>query len=248
MKYRVFLALIVLLCCAMSCPSDLHEHSRDSFIASYHEPESVDAIVSSVITTEGEAYYQIEVIAYDLKLVASLSANEELFGSLCKQNNDEGFRQSDVYDRFLTDYPNCFADSYNVDVYTVSQWDESHPAHSSLNDLIWVTGDSYYPFIQSGYILYDHMTDTRSALYYLDLRHGQIINQYPIDKPLTEMGPDDLRMVPLIYSESRVPKHYDHVYTICYLFLPKQEKASGEVRLVINSSSGKEFQIPLTLE
>lgn len=250
MKYKVILALTCLFCCASSCPTPtdhLHRYERDSYIASYHEPESVDAVVSTVHTPAGEAYYQIEVVAYNSAEVAGLSVNEELFSSLCKENKDEWFRQSDFYDRFVTDYTQCFADNYTVDVYSVSQWDESHPAQSSLNDLIWVTGVSFYPFVQSGYVPYDYLAAKQSSLY--DMQHTGLMTYYPIDKPLTDLEPDDLRMCPLSFSRlKKAPRGVFYIHNICYLYLPKQENTSGEALVVISTASGKEYQKTVLLE
>lgn len=139
-KCLAFLALIILV---SSCGPTYYS---DSFIAFYFYYPKIELVVDE--PQEGVIYC---FPAYKSKVLGSdTSRDGKLFKMVNEENGDCTYSRSRRYwAGFPTStYPNILRVNVTCDV----DYDESHKADESLNDIIMVEYGSYADFIERGYV------------------------------------------------------------------------------------------------
>ena len=139
-KYLAFLALIILV---SSCGPTYYS---DSFIAFYFYYPKIELVVDE--PQEGVIYC---FPADNTKVLGSdTSRDGKLFKMVNEENGDCTYSRSRRYGPRLpaSTYPNIL----RVDVTCDVDYDESHKANESLNDIVMVEYGSYADFIERGYV------------------------------------------------------------------------------------------------
>ena len=139
-KYLAVLALIILV---SSCGPTYYS---DSFIVFYFYYPKIELVVDE--PQEGVIYC---FPAYKTKVLGSdTSRDSKLFKRINEENGDCTYSRSRRYGPRLpaSTYPNIL----RVDVTCDVDYDESHKAGASLNDIIMVEYSSYADFIKRGYV------------------------------------------------------------------------------------------------
>ena len=139
-KYWAVLALIILV---SSCGPTYYS---DSFIAFYFYYPKIELVVDE--PQEGVIYC---FPAYKTKVLGSdTSRDSKLFKRINEENGDCTYSRSR---RFWAGFPtSTYPNILRVDVTCDVDYDESHKAGASLNDIIMVEYSSYADFIERGYV------------------------------------------------------------------------------------------------
>lgn len=85
--------------------------------------------------------------------ILSSGEEKEIFDELCKKNGDCTYPYAKKYWSSMVPLDVCCItpDLKKIDIYADSDFDEDHPAGSSLSDCVDLSIISYRPFIDSGY-------------------------------------------------------------------------------------------------
>lgn len=109
----------------------------------------------------------------------------DYYDELCEKHNDTYYnRRVEINHNVVGPTPllRCARDFVGLEVWSSEDWDAEHPAGASLNDLALFVSDTPWPYIRSGY------TEK-----YSEEKDGEY---YPIDKPVAELTPDDMTLLP----------------------------------------------------
>ena len=149
LKLTCTLALLALMGVVISCdPEEVYEYST-SCVKYYHLINSSDLKIkyssfggSNVMQVYGKVY----------KTVSNQSEGEDkdLFDKLCADHGDVSFNRNFTllsYPGFKCYYP----DFLNISITSEQDYDEDHPAGSSLNDLFVIRCSSLYNWVQNSY-------------------------------------------------------------------------------------------------
>ena len=139
-KYLAFLALIILV---SSCGPTYYS---DSFIVYYFYYPKIELVVDE--PQEGVIYC---FPADNTKVLGSdTSRDGKLFKMVNEENGDCTYSRSR---RFWAGFPtSTYPNILRVDVTCDVDYDESHKANESLNDIVMVEYGSYADFIERGYV------------------------------------------------------------------------------------------------
>ena len=173
------------------------------------------------------------------------------FYKLCDEHGDKEFCDHWIYKAsnaplFHTSF---LADEITeIEVITRGQWDENHPAGSSLNDLIHFVGISVQPFIDANYEMFDYDTHQASEFFYsIYPWRGSFGPRewYPIDKPLKELTQDDMHLWGLGHPGVVIDSaayHGDFSAFLASLILPVHDGDTPvEVELTLTDSVGETY-------
>lgn len=139
-KYLAVLALIILV---SSCGPTYYS---DSFIVYYFYYPKIELVVDE--SQEGVIYCSP---AYKTKVLGSDTGHDsKLFKRISEENGDCTYNRSR---RFWAGFPSStYPNILRVDVTCDVDYDESHKANESLNDIVMVEYGSYAVFIKRGYV------------------------------------------------------------------------------------------------
>lgn len=130
-------------------------------------------------------------------------------------------------------------DFISVAVTSDTDYDDSHPAGTDLNDICRFMAFSPYRFIASGYRdRFDYGTSGLSAEFreFAKTRYGSLpdvaLGCHPIDKPLSDVTLEDLKLLGLDYPDC-----------LFGLLLEKKPSSPGEHKMTVKivSESGKSY-------
>lgn len=188
----------LLLSAAFSCGYFVvHSHS---YILGFYEVCSIGA-GGEYVDIGGVEYLRVNVHVKEARMVTDVFGNRPSengsYEELCGKYGDVSYPlrtlNSDANrgDPVLSSWPN--ADFRDIDVICNTEWDDLHPAGSSLRDIAWLAGVSTYPYIQNAYSEFRYSPYEWSEFY--RNCYGETANDwrgYPVDKPLKDISPDDL--------------------------------------------------------
>ena len=186
MKKSFLIIFILTVFCISSCDVFKRENLR-SFVWAYYEADGVHAYERS----DGN----IALSYTDTKIVCdwkSKKQQKELYDSLCYAHNDMTYNKTILY--FIS--PDAIDaaelsvnDIVSINVVSNTDFDEQHPAWTSLNDIIRFVGISVSEYLQSNY----------TYQYYWDDKQDSLIVGYPyhspVNKLLSEMTAEDFRFL-----------------------------------------------------
>lgn len=169
MKKTIVHVLALLFICS-SCSSDKQEdgHWVQHYIATYAAGEYILLPL-----------HEHKGFALTLDKTKFISSPDKYPGIKADRYLEIAERNGDMsYNRFADyawEFRTAYADNFaSMHLTSDKEWDQAHPAGSSLDDLIWVKGACYGPFIRNGY--------TGDEILY-------------IDKTLDQIGSDELSVV-----------------------------------------------------
>ncbi len=132
-------------------PPDYILENSPSFILSYYGMEVLQVIVESDNKLSMFIFGDMKA-GYD-KIYGNIK-NEVLYNELCNYYGDTSYNKD--IDYYIGEGYNesyiCDIESINITAET--DWDDSHPAGTLLNDLVKINGHSYFGFIKNGYADY----------------------------------------------------------------------------------------------
>jgi len=132
-------------------PPDYIVENSPSFILSYYGMEVLQVIVESDNKLFMFIFGDMKA-GYD-KIYGNIK-NEVLYNELCNYYGDTSYNKD--IDYYIEEGYNesyiCDIESINITAET--DWDDSHPAGTLLNDLVKINGHSYFDFIKNGYADY----------------------------------------------------------------------------------------------
>jgi hypothetical protein len=188
MKQRIilFFALILLF---SSCDVR-HTHTFRSYILNYYDYKEFVLEISDsgniIIVGSGGK----EIANWESK-----GKTKATYDSLCVLHNDMSYNTKRDYIG-VTHWGDSFkGDILSINVVSNVDFDERHPAHSTLNDVIRLLSVSIYPYIVSGYKnTYDWEGDERLQYSESLMHRGSNEDFYfhPINKTLSEVTSSDL--------------------------------------------------------
>lgn len=173
-----------------------------SYVNTYYDYDSIALSVTDygnirisndTISTHHEYYWN------------STGQNKVVYDSLCQAHNDLSYNKERGY-IVGPDWGHCSVfDIAHIDVVSNANFDEQHPAGTSLNDLIYFISVSPKKFIDSGYnYSYDWANETPQIFeiepeMYNFRNSSESSNYSPINKRLSEMSVDEMVMLPPNY-------------------------------------------------
>ena len=132
----------------------------------------------------------------------SVGGDKDVYENLCKIHNDISYDKKRGY-IVGTDWGHCSTFDFNrIDVISNIDFDQKHPAGTSLNDIIRFISVSPKKYIDSNYInTYDWLNGTPDSFKkeqeMYNFRNGiESKNYYPINKLLSEMSINEMVMMP----------------------------------------------------
>lgn len=228
MKKKFSINFVFGICCLLliACDPDMrfqngckfHSVNRYSFANSFIKLDSISAeqsqqsefTINLIYYGNGQYGKKWYGYCYDFPEAECYNeTNNAIFEEMNRRHNDTSFNRicTEDFDHMFY-YRNyiCF-DINTIDVISTEDFDEQHPAGTSLNDLIRFVGITPMPYIKSGYVdEYDWQTGVLNekivnSLYsqvYSGLEtvnYEEIAYTHLIDKPLNEVLPEDLMML-----------------------------------------------------
>ena len=143
----LFLGLLL-----VSCNSDEKPSVQDDLILS---PSYIVMYTTGELKIDDRVdFWSIEhtnkATGYCVSFLNPDGVTSDEFVRLSERNGDTSFNN------YLSDYDRrsniCFADNFrSIHFVSDADWDATHPAGSSLDDIVTVMLSSYAPFVQSGY-------------------------------------------------------------------------------------------------
>jgi hypothetical protein len=155
-----------------------YPYYAESFINCYYEITGV-SVKPSIYPSSNISFIALNGRSGDL---TSSGEDLEWYRSICAQNNDVTFNR-EIW--LLLRMPETIAltpDMVSLEVTTNQDYDDLHPAGSSLNDCVMIEYWSAYPFIQAGY-----KPDKKDGWSY----HPEFYHK----KLLSELQAEDLKIV-----------------------------------------------------
>lgn len=131
-------------------PPDYIVENSPSFILSYYSMEELQADVQNdklfmFILGDMQAGYD--------KIYGNIK-NEVLYNELCNYFGDTSYNK-DIYYYMGAGYNESYiCDIESINITAETDWDDSHPAGTLLNDLVKINGHSYFDYIKNGYADY----------------------------------------------------------------------------------------------
>ena len=128
-------------------PPDYIVENSPSFILSYYSMEELQADVQNdklfmFILGDMQAGYD--------KIYGNIK-NEVLYNELCNYFGDTSYNK-DIYYYMGAGYNESYiCDIESINITAETDWDDSHPAGTLLNDLVKINGHSYFDYIKNGY-------------------------------------------------------------------------------------------------
>lgn len=199
------------------------------------EPASGSARIDAIIGDRSAA------LSFDCHF---LSKGDDLrrFEDYCRKRGDVSYEQRISVHKGGSSFtgPTYLTEDFvSIAVTSDTDYDESHPAGTKLNDICRFMAFSPYPFIASGYRdLFDYGTSRLSAEFreFAKSRYGSLPDEalacHPIDKTLSDITLEDLKLPGLDYPSC-----------LFGLLLEKKPSTPGEhtISVKIVSESGKSY-------
>lgn len=224
MKTRYLLILLIAWVCLISTSCDPQTHlpepgideftvvKKSSFANSFIRLDSITAeqydhseFTIRIKYHTSDKYYNWYGYCYDFPISQQYNKTRNaIYEKMNERHCDTSFNQyctADFLHLFSCRNYVCF-DINTIDVIGSEDFDEQHPAGTSLNDLIRFVGITPSPYIKSGYVdEYDWQTGVLNeriveSLYgQIETANSNVKYTHLVDKPLTEVLPEDLMIL-----------------------------------------------------
>ena len=152
-----------------------------SFVLQYGDLEKIS------INQDPDDYYGKKTKTYPVNFTTKWFLNKSIedpqqFYTLCKKHNDETYNHKvRLYKASPTkNNPRCSFDFTSLEIRSSADWDEAHPAGTSLGDIVRFYSNTPWLYIQSGYTQ----------------KSSDGSEYYQIDKLVSELTPDDMTLLP----------------------------------------------------
>ncbi len=163
----------------------------------------------------------------------------EIFDSLSIKHGDTNFNQYVTSSSARPNRPHAYLgiDFVSITVTSDTDFDEQHPAGTSLNDIVQYMAYTPYPFIQSGYKYSNPKGDNRWDLLKQELTL--------IDKPLSECTPEDFILTLGVLDNWIYGK-----FPACYLLINGTPTSSQKhtITVTILDDAGKTWQSSINMD
>lgn len=251
MKHSLIILAIICATFFSSCiwiGDKFREVKKDSFANSFLKLDSITAEQSKhsewtiQLKYYGNLNYQRNWYGYCYDFPDNKFYNEEnnmIYETMNQRHGDNSYNRYALADPvYVFNCRNyiCF-DINTIEVICSEDFDEQHPAGTSLNDLIRFVGITPIPYIKSGYVdEYDWQTGVLSerivnSLYQqIDTDGSDVKYTHLIDKPLTETLPEDLMM---LGGDKDVLNHYVYSCTAAFLVFTQKPTKGYKQPLII---------------
>jgi hypothetical protein len=248
---RTILLIIVILTLSACFLSKIETRTFRSYITSYMDIDQMELGISDAgsIMIGGRSEW---ICGWRSK-----GREKVLYDSLCILHNDMTYnKKREFMDPPGPDWGNGIfkGDIISIQVVSNAAFDDRHPAHSSLNDLIRFLSISLYPYFLSDYTPFD-WEKNRPGNFQCEelLRIPSALNRedgmcyYPIDKNLSEIRPSDMVLADLLKSFRNSKGEYIG-HQLAYLVFEQQPEANKEHELTvtITLSDGRVFAPKIT--
>lgn len=164
-----------------------------SFIFSYYEPQEVylfETPSGNIVIN----YAKTNTVC-DRK---SKGRQKELYDSLCRAHNDMSYNKEIMYFPSPSSMDGVVEMSINnvvkIDVTSNADFDETHPAGTSLNDIIRFMGMSVSRFLESNY-RYSHDWTEKPEGFQDEERNYSYSFHNPVTGLLSELQPEDMMLL-----------------------------------------------------
>ena len=192
MKKLYFLLFIPFI---ISC-NEYEFHMSMAFVSGYYQMEHIELVESNNL---------LFIYGEGIKDYASLIDDDSrLFESLARKHKDISYNKKIAYldGKYLMDpNPYCLKDDFTaIHVTSDTDYDESHPAGSNLDDVVVFHSSSPYPYIESGYTCTYDWGEVRDILPWPDstFNHDYIDTEewsHYIRKNVMDLCPSDLTLL-----------------------------------------------------
>ena len=249
MKKTVYSAAIVVLLSGI-CISCLKtpKEMKDSYAGGYYEYNAIKAYGNGnngvFLHGAGEAILRLDGAA----------GCSEGFDSICSYYGDHGYnRESQLHYGGSNNNNMNAMHIVSMDVACLSDYNETHRAGSSLNDIVYIVSTSPYRYIKGRYKpdvdwekRIGSCSDRFKTVWYnvYISKHDELTKcgLYPVDGMLNEVDRDDLAMM------GTGSKSLSDISMIAYLeFTEKMVCETSPVRIAITLASGEEMSCELVL-
>jgi hypothetical protein len=182
-------SVLMLFSCSQKLVGGGEDVFTRSYVMEYYKPTGIKLSVRQYSNTKNYLIFYFSPSSYVGGYTDEAGTKErELYDALCEKNGDMTFNRK----VFISDVsrPPAYMSTnmVSIDVVSNADFDEQHPAGTSLADIISLYGDTAKPYIDSGYTEYKGL------------------NYYPIRKILSEITPDDL----ILFGDGRFTSVYLH--------------------------------------
>ena len=189
---KIFFLIVTSVILFISGCNKFERETFRSFVYKYFHSESIfmyetdDGNISLVFSDR--------TTACDWKSKGRL---KELYDSLCYAHNDMSYNKEIMYFGSPIE-PDAERLSINnivsINVVSNANFDEQHPAGSSLNDVIRFMGTSLYEFLQSNYT-YKYDWENKPVEYTIESNFSKLPYEAPRYALLSELTADDMRLM-----------------------------------------------------
>jgi hypothetical protein len=239
-KQIIILSLVVIF--GSSGCDVVQTHKFRSYITGYSDYQRFDLQLSdgnniAIVGSEG-----VWLCEWDSK-----DAKKKMYDSLCVLHNDMSYNKKRDYIAGPNWGVNYKGDFTSIDMVSNADFDEQHPANSSLNDIVRFMSISLYPYILSGYKDTFDWERNLPENFKCEKRLSEQANNHeascyhPVDKRLSEIILSDLVLVDLM-------SFYKTGALIGFLVFEKQPTIAKEHELTvtIKVSDGRVFTPSIT--
>lgn len=217
-KYKIVASLCLITSVLVACIDEWSVWTN-SYVLSY---ESMNGIEGKYY--DGGDYKIISITGISRGFIGSVESTDrtekEAFLAVCEKYGDTYYNRKlktavghEMY------YRNYFAEDFSsIRITSRSDFDDEHPAGTSLNDLFHFVSTSPYRYIQRGYTdEFDWENKPGLSLIYNNTKRNffSSIDDYkynpadPIDKRVDELVPDDLKLL-------GIPFYNVSCYLVCF--------------------------------
>lgn len=224
----------------MSCDEVGETKTCHSYITAYYEIPSIQVDNEAVDLTDG-SYLKISVSPKSPVEKASPFVNRKYYKELCKLNRDNSYEKN----RLNTAHNSAMeANAYldeaisSISIVTQKDFDGTHLAGSSLNDVSHIVSFTIKPHILSNYKnIYEYPSDELSCRFRNMYDFHSTLPDAPIDCRLADLKDGDLELIGLGNPYSELP-----VSALFGLYIPLTSKEKGySLRLTVSTETGREY-------
>ena len=246
-KNLIFILLLVI--CLVSC--DKHHMTIGYFVCSYHgiselELKQVDKQIVRVDYSVGSVGFS-----------DCWKKNVSTFEKLAAKHGDKGFNKKIEWvgpAPTILSYQNV--DFTAINIFTENDYNSSHLASSSLNDIVCFLGRSTYPFIKSKYQLNrtDDIRSRASEIWKKYVAPDLISSSYgfgsytpftPVEKLLYQLTSEDLVLI-----GGGIAGLLQYRPTLCFLYFTELPEVPGtyDFRVEFVADDGKTYTGSISME
>ena len=181
----------------------------------------------------------------------------DIYMKLCEKHDDLTYDHTVIvfpWDDYWSHQSFSADDFISVNITSDSDYDEQHPAGASLADIVRFVSLSSYQFIRNGYIAYDwsssNIKDLYTDLYGVTIRSDNKTTSgpggfYPLNKLLSELQPDDLK----VFGPGVKEGWEDKGMLLAYLFFehPPTLSKTHTFTVTMTTDDGKVFEDTITV-